>query len=164
MLSYRYILPNHASIWMNNHRFIDLVTRRKVIRGWDDRCSYIVDVTPLEEAIHNRDKEMVELLLKAGADPNSKDRFETTLLHYAIRLFDTRIVECLLNYGANVNVISYNQSYLHMTARMKYDCSGIIELLVQNGIDTSLLDGNGKTALQVASKNNRRRLKLLLKE
>lgn len=47
--------------------------------------------------------EMVEVLLKAGANVNAKDNEGATPLHYAAMNDATKLAELLLKAGANVN-------------------------------------------------------------
>ena len=49
-------------------------------------------------------KEVVELLITAGADVNAKEKYEKTPLHHASKAGYYEIVELLIAAGADVNV------------------------------------------------------------
>ena len=51
-------------------------------------------------ATMNRHKEVVELLLRNGADVDAKDKYGNTALMYAANYFCTEIVPLLISYGA----------------------------------------------------------------
>lgn len=57
--------------------------------------------TPLMAATVKKNKELIELLLKKGADPNKTDENGSTALHYAVIFNFEEIVELLVNANAN---------------------------------------------------------------
>ena len=59
-------------------------------------------LTALAIASRKGHKEIVELLLKKGAEPNIRDKYGTTPLHYAALYGHMAIVETLLHSGADV--------------------------------------------------------------
>ena len=59
--------------------------------------------TPLHEAAYHGQTEVLELLLKQGADINAKDRFGKTPLHWAAKNGKTEVVELLLKNGADIH-------------------------------------------------------------
>jgi ankyrin repeat protein len=97
------------------------------------------------------DTNVVEKLLKAGVDPNTKNEIGDTVLSLASKYGFTKIVELLLKAGANVNLQNKNR----WTALMFASKSGytkIVELLLtNNNVTVNLKDKFGWTALMLAS-------------
>ncbi|KAI5360405.1 Putative P-loop containing nucleoside triphosphate hydrolase [Septoria linicola] len=56
--------------------------------------------TPLQVAAYRGHADVVELLLRHGADPNSRDIEETSCLEWAVSGHHRRVAELLLQYGA----------------------------------------------------------------
>jgi hypothetical protein len=119
--------------------------------------------TPLHIAIYLDSVEIVQLLLSRGADVQLCDIRGRTALHDATEFGNTDAVRALINAGANVNTLDKDlQSPLHSAAlgldtTVTYYKSiplstrkGVIGILLQNGADPSLVDRNGKTAMQLA--------------
>ena len=78
-------------------------TRLLAAKGAElDRVNESVGGTALMGAAMYRSKGAVEVLLKAGADPNVKTKFGRTALHAAARGGDPEIVSTLLAAGAHV--------------------------------------------------------------
>jgi uncharacterized protein len=63
-------------------------------------------VTPLHSAVASRSREISELLLKHGADPNAKQQKGITPLHSAAHNGDIEIAGILLKHGANPSVVT----------------------------------------------------------
>ncbi|MDL2283611.1 ankyrin repeat domain-containing protein [Oxalobacter sp. OttesenSCG-928-P03] len=59
---------------------------------------------PLHIAVKEKRKDIVDILLAAGASPNSLNRYGRTPLHVAARYADTSIVQRLLAAGADPNL------------------------------------------------------------
>jgi cytohesin len=71
--------------------------------------------TALQAAL-TRDRKIVQILLDAGADVNSQDRWQRTSLHRAVQAGDPALVALLLSHGANVNARdSTNRTPLYYT-------------------------------------------------
>jgi hypothetical protein len=104
--------------------------------------------------------EMISLLIKAGADPNTLDKSGVAPLHRAVRQRCAEAVDSLLRNGAAVRLKNKSGSTpLHLAVQntgrggtgspeSKSCQRQIIELLLKAGADPRDKDGQGKTALQ----------------
>eukprot|EP01091_Cochliopodium_minus_P017606 TRINITY_DN6947_c0_g2_i1.p1 TRINITY_DN6947_c0_g2~~TRINITY_DN6947_c0_g2_i1.p1 ORF type:complete len:190 (+),score=39.48 TRINITY_DN6947_c0_g2_i1:68-637(+) len=97
----------------------------------------------LKIAVNKNEEKTVLALLKQNADPNIKfNKPEKTLLYVASGNNNISIVKHLIEYKANVNMISVNGE----TALSRATYWGFIELiklLVRNGADINQKDNNG---------------------
>ena len=59
--------------------------------------------TPIFLAVSNRNKEICEILIEAGADIFRRNKEGSTLLHIAVKANDYDLCEMLLTYGVDVN-------------------------------------------------------------
>lgn len=76
--------------------------------------------------------EIVQALLKAGADPNLKAENDWTPLHEAVAAGNTEVVELLLRHGAKVNAVTHNgRTPLHLSSSPNGLAIG--KLLVKHG-------------------------------
>jgi hypothetical protein len=101
------------------------------------------------EANFQQKKDIVNLLLAAGADVNAKDKDDNTTLMYA--WWDKDIVKRLLEAGADVNVKNkYGKTALMFTvARGNID---VVKLLLAAGADANAQDWKGGTAITFLNK------------
>jgi ankyrin repeat protein len=114
--------------------------------------------TPLHYAMLSS-CEIVELLLSRGADVHAYNNDDTTALHLAAERGQPDIVGALVNAGANVNTLDKEfRSPLHLATASYRDYSdrlpsykSTIDILIENGADPTLVDRDGKTAMQLAS-------------
>lgn len=132
------------------------------------------DETVVFEAARDGDLEKVKESIAAGADKDSKDTDGMALLHYAVNNNNDEVVEYLLSVNANVNVLTKNgDTALHIAVDYKPRLFGrnfnktrqaIIKALLNKGVDLSIKNRQGQTALDVAhSMKNARAVTLLSK-
>jgi len=129
--------------------------------------------TALTLAIYNmwHHKEMIPLLLEAGADPNTKigagrtAQKNSTVLSKMISLTlnnkseeEYQIVEMFLSRGADPNI-----SLPLMAAAYKGDVR-LVKLLLEYGVDPNLKDNQGRTALDMAIKKQQQEVIDLLQK
>lgn len=111
--------------------------------------------TPLSLALLSyQHKEMVELLLTHGADPNMFVHIQVTPLHLAVErnlLYD---VELLLANGADPDVIN-RAGLTSVHWAIMHDQTRILELLLDNGANPNARDGAGHTPMFYAENNYR---------
>jgi ankyrin repeat protein len=133
-------------------------------RGW-------IGDTPLHWPSHNGFIEIVELLLKNGADPNAHvlHWLGGTPLHWASER-NPQIVEMLILAGSDVNswVNLEGSSMLGATpliwcAKQRDDCSEAAEMLLKHGADPAVRDHEGMTALDHAKREKNKAILKSLK-
>ena len=179
----------HAMVEGNDEEFLRLVNNTKYnLNQYNAPSSLLpsifdgIENTPLQKACYLENPYYVEKLLENGADPNyPKLKKEATDLlplplatgYSIVNLNHTqnavKIVEMLLEYGADPNVILprgrtclIDVVALEPKYYNEYHYE-IVKLLVEYGTDISIKDQDGFTAYDYAVKYNRTELYDLLK-
>jgi ankyrin repeat protein len=105
--------------------------------------------TPLHESVKKGNKEIVELLIQAGANLNSQDLGGKTALYLAVEQNHVKITSLLIQAGANVNTQVYGASPLYVA--VSKNNIEIVGLLVKAGAELDLQEDIYKdTALHMA--------------
>lgn len=119
-------------------------------------------VTFLEGVPKKRQLQVLDLILKAGANVNGEGAHGDTGLRNAIKLADVKLLRWLLNRGANPNHITkYGSTALHYAAFLgRCDC---LVALIEVGARLDLKNAEGHTPLQWASFHNTKDAVKLLK-
>lgn len=107
--------------------------------------------SPLMLAAFKGQKDIVERLIKKGADVNKTG---WTPLHYAASSGQLAIISLLLEYHAYIDAESPNGTTPLMMAAM-YGTGEAVDLLVTEGADAQLKNQQGMTALQFAETGER---------
>lgn len=102
-------------------------------------------------------RDAAELFLARGADPNTRDQHFATPLMRSARAGCVEIVECLLKWGAHINVsCRYGMTALHhVVAVVSGDSVKIGRLLIAAGADVEAVNRRNKTPLDIALVRNR---------
>jgi len=114
------------------------------------------------DAISKGNQDKMQAYMKAGGNPNARNKFGDPAIMWAAYTRNHQLVEDLLTAGADPNLAGTGgKSALHWAA------SGmdlkILERLITGGADINLLDHQGVTPLmQAARKNRHNNLKALL--
>jgi ankyrin repeat protein len=107
--------------------------------------------------------ELVQLLLAAGADPNSTmNHRQSGPLHYAADGYingpdwnatrQVKTIQCLLDAGADVNAPDKNGATpLHRAVRTR--CAAAVRCLLEKGSDATLKNKSGSTPFHLAVQN-----------
>ncbi|MGA1197817.1 MAG: ankyrin repeat domain-containing protein [Candidatus Latescibacterota bacterium] len=111
------------------------------------------DVTPLLEAVRLGHQDILDMLLKAKANPNAQDTFDKTPLMYAADKGDTSIVKTLLDAGAEVNAVGTKGWHALMHAAYGGH-TDVVMTLLQKKAKLEQADVQDKTALLWAIENN----------
>jgi cytohesin len=144
---------NKASALMtaSQYRHLELVKLLVNTHGADVNYSYGRQ-TPLSNAAHAGDAEMVRFLLSAGARPEAG---EVSALHNAASSGDPEMVRLLLDAGADVNRTGYLGRTPLIEAQHLRDADAAIEtarLLIRAGADVNRADQEGSTPLHFAAR------------
>lgn len=99
--------------------------------------------------------ELAQGLLDKGADPNkaANNAFRVTPLHSACAMANLKMVELLLQKGADVNAKQMQEvTPMHSTAHNGQ--TALVQLLADNGADLNATMENGQTPLVMAEEGN----------
>ena len=121
-----------------------------------------VNHTPLLLASQYRNSDVVSILIKEGADVNSKGDLGSTPLIQATSNGHLTNVKLLINAGANVNETDkYHSTALHIALTNKYEKTA--RLLIESNANLNAQDIYGNTPLHIAvDKGLTEEIKMLL--
>ena len=108
----------------------------------------------LNLAIEKGNKEIIEILLKNGANINAKDDAKITPLHEAVYSKAIEIVRILIQNGADINAKN-DAGEIPLHHAVYYGYRDIGELLISNGSDINTKDNLGNTVLHEAAAQGR---------
>jgi len=110
--------------------------------------------TPLTTSTARGHTEITQLLLnKGGVDVNQKNGRDESALMLAAMLEQFHVMELLLEKGADINILSNGKSLLHLA--VEYENIPLIKFMLDNKIDSEILDNDGETALVKATELNK---------
>jgi len=93
-----------------------------------------------------KSREVVELLVREGIDPNASYRFEERAIHH---LKEPEAIKALIEQGADVNAADHNgRTALHMVESLE-----AARALIDCGADIHAKDGKGRTPFSVHKSN-----------
>ncbi|KAF3194143.1 hypothetical protein TWF225_008307 [Orbilia oligospora] len=98
-----------------------------------------ITATPLSRAIQKGDDNIVELLLKNGAQPDLEDGYGCRPLWYAVRQGSAVMVQHLLAEDVKTRFLYYDTP---LSLAMTIGDNTVVELLRKNGYQTDLLHEN----------------------
>lgn len=103
-------------------------------------CPSGLKVHPIFVAAENNYVEMLELLLNAGADPDTRNEFEETpLIHFVCGACPPDSVKALIEAGADVNARARNGSTPLLTAAL-WSSPESVRLLLEAGAHVNVFD------------------------
>ena len=107
---------------------------------------------PADTLFRGLTRRLGRLLLAAGADPNSKDRYGNTPLHWAAANAPTTALPLLLAGGGDPYQINNNTGWTPLHVAALFDKGDALQLLLARGGDPNLADKTGYTPLHRAVK------------
>ncbi|KAI0897393.1 ankyrin repeat-containing domain protein [Annulohypoxylon nitens] len=108
--------------------------------------------TPLSWAASLGHEKILKTLVSHGSQVNKSDHWNLTLLWYAVRSGNTESVQILLSAGADAsNPGELGATVIREAMRSGYDCTGVINLLMDHDIDLEARDIFGRTLANLAA-------------
>ena len=96
----------------------------------------------------------INVLLKAGADPNIANTYGDTCLHDAVSAAcDKEVLQAIIEHGADVNAANKNSETALMMAREKSNAAAI-HVLLNAGADPNIANADGYTSLHHTVRKN----------
>jgi ankyrin repeat protein len=149
-------MPLHSAAYLGDTQMVCFL----LDKGADINSNSDDGNTALHYAAWAKDKAVLRLLLDKGANTNAKNIHGNTALHHAANGGNEAVVRLLLDRGADINAKNIDgETVLHEAIRC-FDCypemEAIVQLLlrIQIGIDITARRRDGKTALDMAMKQN----------
>jgi hypothetical protein len=119
-------------------------------QGYQNQDS--INQSLLEAAEKNRQEKCRELLIKQGAQVNSRGLNEYTALHFAANEGHCEVCELLLAWGAKVNSTNYmERTPLHLACVRGH--FKIVEALLNHGADINAIDIDNNTPMHYAAEH-----------
>jgi ankyrin repeat protein len=135
-----------------NHEFIELLITMGADIDWKDPKNS--DYSALMEAVVHNKPEILEMILKAGADPNTQDDIRISALHLCSS--ERSKYECfkvLMEYDVNINIQNRGgQTPLHWA--VYWNNYKVVKDLIEAGADPFIIDDMGHIPLDKAGANN----------
>ena len=116
---------------------------------------YNHDSTPLHMASSRGHLNVVELLLKIGAQHDSRNRSGRTPLHEAARCGQKDVVKLLIDYGTDVD-IKYDNGETPLSCAANRGHMDTVQLLLKMGADPNARSRRGETPLDQATRRRHR--------
>ena len=138
--------------------------KKKNTVGYKYNNPYDLPCIKAANAVNNDDAAVLNRQLQKGVNPNLRFSDNSTLLHSAANLGSLRCIDTLIDNGANVNAQGQYGTPLHSITSFAvppYNNNVSIKLL-NAGIDVTLKNPNGFTALDNARANNLKEIEQLL--
>ena len=109
--------------------------------------------TPLMSACYNGYFDIAEYLAHNGVRLDSRDNYWATAIHYAVAMGNYYIVDMLLYYDANAQLLTYEKTSTMLEASLFGD-TAIAQLLIDNHVDIDKANKLGYSPLSVAVQNS----------
>jgi ankyrin repeat protein len=118
-----------------------------------DASDEYTDTNALSYAVENNNREMIQLLLSAGANPNATNRRGATPLMYLTSEANVELIRDLIVAGADLN--AHNESgETPLMRAVAHSSFSVAKELIDAGADINARDESGNTLLMDAVQNN----------
>eukprot|EP00050_Salpingoeca_kvevrii_P000859 m.157568 g.157568 ORF g.157568 m.157568 type:complete len:409 (-) comp10232_c0_seq2:127-1353(-) len=129
--------PLHLAARFNRLEIMKMLLDNKEHRALIEEKCKIRAATPLQVAVVNGHKEMVQLLLDRGADPECVNYRGFSLLHSAAFMGHTDMVKLLLQRKAKINMRSCRLGYTPLHSSVYKQRVGTAKFLLANGAEVN---------------------------
>lgn len=103
--------------------------------------------TPLHHAVTNQNIEIIELLFKNDADPDSKNLEGEAPIHcFAREGTDVNVIKIFIDNDADINIKTTFDECTPLQIAAHYNNEEVIKSLIENGADATIKDKHGKSA------------------
>ncbi len=120
---------------------------------------------PLVMAAYKGYAEIVELLLKAGADVTVTDPgMKATALHAAAYAGRTEAARLLIDYGIDIDAQGPMNGYTALHDAVWQNNIDTARVIIEGGADLSLKSHGGQTALEFAQSRNHREIVAMIQQ
>ncbi|TFB11465.1 ankyrin repeat domain-containing protein [Candidatus Marinimicrobia bacterium MT.SAG.3] len=143
-----------AAVKNNNFYKVEELLNKKV----DPNIRDMVDRHILNYAAVRGNPQIIELLLKSGADPNQAEYEGYTAL---MSVNNPEIVQLLIEYGANVDS-KYTNNWTALMFSASEGDKEVVKILLDSGADANAVDNAGRNAMVLASINGHSEIVKLL--
>jgi|KBSMisStandDraft_5_1062788.scaffolds.fasta_scaffold152234_2 ankyrin repeat protein len=151
-------LPAWAQQSLSGQNLIDAVKRqdvasvRTLLSARPNVNSVGADgATALHWAVQRNNPDLVDMLLRAGADAKASTRYQVPVLYFAALNGNARIVDRLLTAGADANATAYEGQTMLMTAALSGQ-PDVVRMLLRRGAKVDVTEPfKGQTALMWAA-------------
>ncbi|PSN32604.1 hypothetical protein C0J52_26221 [Blattella germanica] len=123
----------------------------------DIDCANKNGETPLLQAVERGNEEITIKLLKHGANPNAKNDYGNTAMHYAVGKNLMRVVECLLELKCDFECTTKNGETPLLQAVERGNVEIAIKLL-KHGANPNAKNDYGNTTMHYAAERNLKKL------
>ncbi|KAJ4840034.1 hypothetical protein Tsubulata_033350 [Turnera subulata] len=158
VLNSKQLTPLHMCIETLNvvvvKRWLEIASSEEIAEAIDTPSpagTALCMAAALQKGHEAEGRELVRLLLAAGADPAAQDtEHHRTALHIASMANDAELVKIILDYGVDANLRNVHGTIpLHLAlAKGAMPC---VELLLAAGADCNLQDDDGDNAFHIAA-------------
>lgn len=132
--------------------------------GAVELLSGCASTTPkLSTAAENGQVDVAKDLLNDGADPNQRDRYDYTPLHWAAYEGQVDVAKLLLDHGADINALEYTKS-TPLALAVDRGYVDMVKLLLDKGANPNTADKDGWTPLHYAVRNGNSEIVIALLE
>jgi hypothetical protein len=136
---------------------------RRAARGSLLEMGISVHNESLAQCVSEGDTRAVDLFIKAGFHPDTRDKHGVPLLCLAARGKHRAVVEILLNSGADIDLQSEDRGYSPLMDAAQTGSADLVRLFLEKGAKPDLAGKDGQTALVVSvGRNDVDAVKLLL--
>ena len=150
-----------ASIDDNLPAFLAEIEKRKAMKIlFEKGIPFTPDCFSFHIAKDNKDE--CDLFLEAGMDVNVRDSAGTPMLSIAARSNRVKMIDWLVENGANINAISKDRGYSAVMDAVWKSSAEIVKKLIGLGADLNVISNDGQSALIIATGASNNEICLLL--